>query len=397
MFEKKLLCARIQRAIAALKEQDIDLWLTVGRETHLLGEPAFLFFLPSEMGHLSALALFKTGENILLTTGLYIEEMQTYGGHEENILYKDWNDFDCKLAELVARVPKNGRIALNFSDGDTSADGLSLTQYRRLQRIFRSAGFEGELVSSHILMKRARAQKSPEEVAGIEHTVLQAMQAFEEARQFIRSGVSGRDIQAWFQNWVDSRRYGYSWEKTGNPYCSIGARSSYYCVRPPVDVFAQPGDLINVDFGLRINGFASDNQRSYYVLRPGETQAPEELQRAFEAVQAAERAAVAAMRPGVDTCVLGQAASDVFERLGYPRVSGLGHELGTFAHEGGIGCGGIGFRTGLDTTLEEGMTFTMEPAILTPYGRLCQEEVVTVTHDGGRMLSTPQKEIWLVK
>lgn len=397
MFEKSLIKARIRRAIDALCEFEIDLWLTIGRETHMLGEPAFLFLLPGGMGHLSALALYRTGESALLSTYLYIEEMEQYGGHETNVLYKTFEDFDEKLTALIAKVPPNWRIALNFSEGDPSADGLSYTQYKRLKRLMDAAGFRGEVVSSHRLMKRTRAQKSPEEVLGIERTVTEAMRAFEEARDFIWPGVSGAEIQQWFQRWADARRYRYAWIKSGNPYVSIGARSSYNCVRPSAEVRVQPGDLINVDFGLRIDDFASDNQRSYYALRPGETQPPDEVLRAFEAIQACERAAVSAMRPGVDTTVLGQAAGDVLVRYGYSGVKGLGHELGTFAHEGGIGCGGIGLRTGLDTTLEAGMTFTMEPALLLSCGRLCQEEVVAVTEDGGRMLSIPQKEVWLLR
>jgi len=50
----------------------------------------------------------------------------------------------------------------------------------------------------------------------------------------------------------------------------------------------------------------------------------------------------------------------------------------------------------MDTILEENMTFTLEPSIITPMGRLCQEEVVRVTKDGGQMLSTPQTEVWLI-
>ena len=51
----------------------------------------------------------------------------------------------------------------------------------------------------------------------------------------------------------------------------------------------------------------------------------------------------------------------------------------------------------LDCHLEEGMVFTMEPAIITSHGRLCQEEDVVITKTGCRLLSIPQKEVWLVK
>ena len=162
-------------------------------------------------------------------------------------------------------------------------------------------------------------------------------------------------------------------------------------------MFARPGDLINVDFGLRIGDFASDDQRSFYVLGEGETEAPEEVRRAFDAVQAAIRAAVKASAPGVYATVPRDKANEVFEALGYPKVGGLGHELGTYAHEGGMRIGSEFSVREMDQHLEEGMTFTMEPAILTSHGRLCQEEVVAITGDGCRFLSTPQTEVWLIR
>jgi Xaa-Pro aminopeptidase len=84
-------------------------------------------------------------------------------------------------------------------------------------------------------------------------------------------------------------------------------------------------------------------------------------------------------------------------RRGYPKVGGLGHELGTFAHEGGMRCGSDYLMEELDCHFETGMVFTMEPAILTLHGRLCQEEDVAITDTGCRLLSIPQSEVWLVK
>ena len=132
----------------------------------------------------------------------------------------------------------------------------------------------------------------------------------------------------------------YSWPKPGNPFVSVGARSSYLCKRPPADVFAQPGDLVNVDFGLRINGFGSDNQRSFYVLRARRDLPPRTKSRMHLKPcrpPSAPRWRPAA--PGVYTTVPRDEANEVFESRGYPTVGGLGHELGTFAHEGGMRCG----------------------------------------------------------
>jgi len=395
MFEKDLLQLRLERAYKALQEFSIDLWVMLGRETHFTAEPALQFLLPAAVLNNTALVVSKKGGAVCLAGAIDAEEIEAFG--PDVTVRRVKKDFEGELTEILRTFLPASRIALDYSEVDPSADGLSLTQYRRLQRCFRAAGFDGETVSACNVMKRVRAQKSPQEVAGIERTVLAAMKIYEESRNVIRSGMSGRDIQRYFQEKVHELGAGYSWPKTGNPYVSVGARSSYLCKRPPDDVFAMPGDLINVDFGLRVDGFASDNQRSYYVQAPGETAPPDEVQRAFEAVQAAIRAAVGAAAPGVCTTVCRDAANAVFASRGFPAVGGLGHELGTFAHEGGMRIGSDYSVKELDCHLEEGMCFTMEPAILTKYGRLCQEEDVAITKDGCRMLSTPQTEVWLVR
>lgn len=394
MFDKAMIQKRMARAYAALVEFDVDLWLSIGRETHFTPEPALMFLLPAPGLPLCALAVGRE-RSVCAVQPLDAEEVQTYGAQTETVVYT--GDIEDTLVGITKGFGPLRRVALNFSEVDPSADGLSLTQYRRVVRCLERAGFEGEIISSCNIMKRVRAQKSADEVAGIERTVLAAMDIYEKARGVIKSGMSGRDVQAFFQEQARKLGADYAWPKPSNPYVSVGTRSSYLCKRPPADIFLAPGDLVNVDFGLRIDGFASDNQRSFYVLREGETCAPDELQRAFEAVQAAIRAAVAAAKPGVHTTVPRDAANEVFERLGYPKVFGLGHELGTFAHEGGMRIGSTYPIEELDMRLEAGMTFTMEPAIITSHGRLCQEEDAAITETGCRMLSVPQKEIWLVR
>jgi Xaa-Pro aminopeptidase len=92
------------------------------------------------------------------------------------------------------------------------------------------------------------------------------------------------------------------------------------------------------------------------------------------------------MKPGVNTNDLLSCVNEVFVRNGYPRrTSAFGHELGIFAHEGRIQVGSSVNTPNLDPILHKNMVFTLEPAIITSHGRLCQEEVVVVTNDGGRL------------
>jgi hypothetical protein len=51
--------------------------------------------------------------------------------------------------------------------------------------------------------------------------------------------------------------------------------------RPPQNIIL-PGDLLHVDFGITYLGLNTDTQQHAYVLRPGETNAPEGLNRALK-------------------------------------------------------------------------------------------------------------------
>ena len=390
---------RFERAIAALKQNDLDAWIIYGRETQILGEPALLLLLPQEILCRTALIITSRGDRIALFAGLEAEEAEASGLFSEIKVYASPDRFETDLVQILRQLMPLPKIAVNRSISDPSADGLTCTAYQMLQSCLSEAGFAGELVSAAPVMKQVRGRKSNEEVAGIAAAVAKAMNIFQEARSLMHFGLSGRNVQRLFQSIIDREGLGYSWQKLGNPYVSVGARSSYLCKRPPEDVFIEPGDLINVDLGIRLDGFASDNQRSFYALRPGESCPPYEVQHAWETIQAMNRAVCAAMKTGANSDDLTGIGNRIMLENGYSQgwAGGYGHELGLFAHQGGLTAGRNPFKPELDKTLEENMTFTLEPAILTSCGRLCQEEVVRVRAGGGEMLSTPQSEIWLIR
>lgn len=390
---------RFTRAIEALKHNNFDSWIIYGRETHILGEPAMLMLLPEEILSRMAIIITSRGDRIALIAALESEEAEATGLFSEIKVYASPDQFENDLTQILRRLMPMIKIAINNSISDPSADGLTYSAYLMLQHCLAEAGFAGELVSATPIMKQVRGRKSDEEVAKIAAAVSEAMSIYDEARPSMRLGLSGRDIQRLFQSIIDRKSLGYSWQKAGNPYVSVGARSSYLCKRPPTDVFIEPGDLINVDLGIRLDGYASDNQRSFYALRPGESSSPYEAQHAWETIQTMNRAVCAAMKTGTNSDELTEIGNQIMLENGYSQgwKGGYGHELGLFAHQGGIKAGRDQFRPELDKTLEENMIFTLEPAILTSCGRLCQEEVVQVRAGGGKMLSTPQSEIWLIR
>ena len=389
---------RMDRGIAAMQQQNVDLWIALGRDLQHKGEPMLRYLLTFEMSGPVAVILTKSGKRYAINSPMESEELESMGLFDRVFVNTAGYEGIKNIVADIIREEKPRVIALNYSTRDVTSDGLSYTCYKVLSDAFQQAGYDGEVISSQMLMKYLRANRSPEEVEKIRHAVQESMKIYEAARPQMKLGMSGMDIQRLFQSLADEKNYGYSWPKYGNPFNSIGTRSSYLCKRPADDVFIEPGDVVNVDFGIIVDGASSDNQRTFYALRPGEQEPPEEVQRAFRTLGEVNQVLCDHMKAGVKSGDILKYANEVFVRNGYPeRQGGFGHEIGFHAHDGVVSPGSSGCEPDVDATFLEGMTFTLEPAIITSCGRVCREEVVAVGKEKGEFLSTLQKEIWLIK
>ncbi|MGB8812079.1 MAG: M24 family metallopeptidase [Paracoccaceae bacterium] len=149
----------------------------------------------------------------------------------------------------------------------------------------------------------------------------------------------------------------------------------------------KPGDAIVVDIGGRKDGYFSDITRMA-VCGP----LPDGYMDVHGVVDAAVRAALAAIRPGVRARDVDAAARGVIVSAGYGDyfTHRTGHGLGQEIHE-------PPYITGVsDVVLEAGMVFTIEPGIYLP-GRfgIRLEEVAVVTDDGVEILSALSRAVFV--
>jgi Xaa-Pro dipeptidase len=112
----------------------------------------------------------------------------------------------------------------------------------------------------------------------------------------------------------------------------------------------------------------------------------------IEAVLEAGRKAISAVRPGVKTSVVDQAAREVLGARGYGKE---------FKHATGHGVGFAAINHNAlprihplsDEILQAGMVFNIEPAVYIPgTGGMRQCNMVAVTDDGGELLTGFQNE-----
>jgi Xaa-Pro aminopeptidase len=199
-----------------------------------------------------------------------------------------------------------------------------------------------------------------------------------------------------FQNQIDVQDLGYAWDKPYNPIVTCGP-DSLIGHAAPGNVALKPGDTLHIDVGIKHNEYCSDIQRMWYVLKDGESEAPDDVQHAFQTVLAALRAGEQALKPGTAGWEVDAAAREYVVNAGYPEyMHAFGHLLGRSAHDGATILGPRWERyVGLcDRLIESGNIFTLELHVpVTGRGIMSLEEDVLVQVDGVQYLSRPQTEL----
>jgi Xaa-Pro aminopeptidase len=144
------------------------------------------------------------------------------------------------------------------------------------------------------------------------------------------------------------------------------------------------GDLVVVDFGGVLDGYAVDMTRTVAV---GPVSA--ELQSWRVAVAEAQQAAIAAAMPGVLPSVVDGAARTALARHGLADafVHSTGHGLGLEVHERPL----IGPRGDHDGPIAPGMVFTVEPGVYVAGrgGVRIEDDVVVTTSGVERLTGAP--------
>jgi Xaa-Pro aminopeptidase len=147
-------------------------------------------------------------------------------------------------------------------------------------------------------------------------------------------------------------------------------------------------DAVVVDIGGMLDGYCSDMTRTYVM---GES--PAAFTTAYDALEFAQAAAVAAVRPGATAGDIDAAARDalVAAGLGDAFIHRTGHGIGLDTHEEPWILGGS------DVVLVPGMTFSVEPGFYLD-GRFGAriEDIVAVTPDGVRSLNNVERGLAVV-
>jgi len=387
---------KIVQAVDILKELNIDMWLTFVRESATMPDPAIDMVVGQHVTWQTAWIITKAGETIAIVGSLDAAAVEKNSAWKTIVPYVE--GIRPSLLEVVKKR-KPRRIAINYSMDSVMADGLTHGMYLQLQSMFEATPYAARFVSSQPILSALRGRKTAAEIRNMKQAIRMTLGVFDRVTGFIAPGKTEKDVADFILDEVEALGVDLAWDQEHCPAVFTGPEHAGAHFGPTKRAIA-PGHVLNIDFGIKVNGYCSDLQRTWYVRHKHETKAPPEVLRGFTVIRDSIAMAAKAIRPGVVSWTVDDVARSHIVSQGYPEYQhALGHQIGRAAHDGGVGLLPRWERYGdlPYDVIEAGQVFTIEPRLpIDGYGVATVEEIVWVKDDGAVFLSKPQKTIYLV-
>lgn len=235
------------------------------------------------------------------------------------------------------------------------------------------------------LVETLRIVKTEREIGLIRRSVALNSQAYERAIRNVRPGTAESSLAAE----IDYAMRALGAERPAfDTIVASGPRSALPHAQPTASPIRR-NQLLLIDMGASLEGYASDMTRMAFLGRPGR-----KVLGVYRTVLAAQMAAIDAVRPGARAGDVDRAARRVLRAAGMDKafVHSTGHGLGLEIHE----APRIGRRE--ETPLAPGMVITVEPgAYFEGFGGIRIEDTVVVTSSGCEVLTPTSKELLLLE
>ncbi len=268
-----------------MRREGVDMWVIISREYN--EDPVMRTMLPSTW--LSArrrtIMVFYDpgGEKPLDKLAIARYDVGTLLKGEWD-LSSNPDQWEALVKVIKEKNPK--KIALNYSKNYAHADGLTYTEQQEFMAKLPKE-YQAKVTSADRLAVAWLETRTEKEMAiypmicRISHQIIQ--EAFSE--KVIQPGVTTTDdvvwylrqritdlgLDTWFHPTVDIQRA----DASNFDHLRTFAR------RPSQQVI-MPGDLIHTDFGITYLRLNTDQQQIAYILKPGETDVPDYLKKAFQ-------------------------------------------------------------------------------------------------------------------
>ncbi|MGH3643914.1 MAG: M24 family metallopeptidase [Mycobacterium sp.] len=367
-FSTDVYAGRLRAATAAAAEAGLaGLVITPGYDLrYLVGSRGQTF------ERLTALVLPSDGEPTVVVPRMELASLKESAVTELGLAVRDWVDGDDPY-RLVADALGGGRVAAAVTDSMPALHLLPLAEV-----------FGVVPVLATDVLRRLRMIKDDAEIKALHEAGAAIDRVHARVPGFLVPGRTEADVAADIAEAIVAEGHSeVAFIIVGSG--PNGADPHHECSDRQLVV----GDIVVVDIGGPYEpGYNSDSTRTYSIGEPDG-----DVARRYSALQRAQRAAVAAVRPGVTAEQVDAAARDVLaaEGLAEAFVHRTGHGIGLSVHEEPY------IVAGNDLSLEEGMAFSVEPGIYFAgeWGARI-EDIVIVTADGATSVNERPHELLVV-
>ena len=360
--------ARVQKVFSRLDPKPDAVVLANATEPHLDQSFFYLFDVPHGLFEDSLVVAHPDGKVDVLTARLEeqtaLEAAKVDPNVEVHLVERDAPE------PVVKKVLQGaGSVGLNYRE-------LTHAWFLRLEKML--PGVTWTDASEGI--RRARLVKEPGEVERLRRAAEIGSEVAREIPSMLRTGMTELELAAEMEHRMNV--HGAS----GRSFATIvafgphGAEPHY----EPGPTKLVPGQSIVCDFGAIHRRYICDITRSF---RFGPRD--EEMKAVHDTVEAAQKAALDAIRPGAPARDVHLAAANVIDASPWKGrlTHGVGHSIGLAVHDG------WGYGSKAEDHLEEGMAFTVEPGIYLPgKGGVRIEDDIIVTKNGFEFLTTAPRE-----
>jgi Xaa-Pro aminopeptidase len=320
-----------------MRRSDIDMWIIIAREYN--EDPVIETLLPATWlaaRRTTMLVAYDPGDDNPLETF----SISRYNTGE---LFKTaWNsesqpDQWKALAEIIASKDPE-KIGINKSKTFSLADGLSATHYDQLMEALPQE-YQARVVSAEEIALGWLETRTNSEMIVYQNIVRMAHQIIAEglSEKVIQPGVTTTDDVVW---WYRERIRELGLTTWFHPSVSIQRSdrerfdhlATFSEVVKPKTIL--PGDLLHVDLGITYLRLNTDTQQHAYVLRPGESSAPDFLKAALGKANRVQDILATRFMAGSTGNDILKAARDQCEQEGI-KAAIYTHPLGYHGHGAG--------------------------------------------------------------
>lgn len=316
--------------VEAMKKEDIPMWIIVSREYN--EDPVLRTLTPRFYDSSRRLSIFVFVQN---TADGKLERYFIGSPHEAlqddyQFILDSGKETHWQALKALVEKKNPSRIAINKSPNIAVADGLTSNHFDLLKKELGDE-WSQRFVSSEDIVVHWLLKRTDEEMLTYPFLADLTSELCKTAlsKEVIYPGITTTtNVVDWIRQKV----------------LDLGLETSFY---PTVDIQRKgekidrlsgvpilPGDIVHLDFGIDYLGLCTDTQQLAYVLKAGETDAPEGLKKAFKDALVMEDIVIEQLRPG-------KTGNDVFEEcLSLAAEKSLdamlySHPIGYHCHEAG--------------------------------------------------------------